>query len=217
MFHGSTRMAFEQAGYKDPRQTGATSSAPNYGPTTGIKEDISSALMQRNGESFNRNYQKLVQFYAGKGLENAEEVARRDFQSMNPIVRAMAGKKPTQEQYERVYSGLTPAQRQSVNASVSAWDWGAGMLGLNYNAVSEPRGGGLSGGSAGAPERRITPGRSGIRPVSLSSGRRPRKIRISRVLSATSRRRRSLRPRKLRLSRARGGYRRPRQRRLRLV
>lgn len=212
---GAYSFVAQQTGQKEDKAPGQVSSGKSYGPTTGIKEDISADFMRRDPSALMADFQKLVKYYASKGMDDPEAIARRDFQAMNPVVKAMSGKKPTEEQDAKIMASMSESQRNSVNKAVAGWNWGANVLGVDYSPVSEPRG--SSGGAAAAfrPARRISfGGRStGMRKISTGS----RRIRIGKIGGGKVRK---LRSRKIRLSSS-GSRRlrstRPRMRRIRLV
>lgn len=203
---------------------------PVYSATSGMREDFYTAMVRRDEEKLANTYQRLVAYYADKGAENPVQNAVRDLRYMNPIVRAFGNRKPTADEYRKVYEGLAEDQKQDVDTAIANWNWAANRLNVTFNPIStgraEPGSAAISiapgaGGSAlpaatrggGGPQ--IQPARisyrgaprglsiASLRPGGRFGGRpsfRRARIRVGRI--------RSLRPRRLRL-------RAPRRRRLR--
>jgi len=209
----------EQNGIKDPKASQGSSNFV-YGPTSGMREDMQSALMRRDYGALREAYAKMVAYYTNRGMKDPESIVNRDFEAMNPIIRGMGGKKPTDEQYDLIYSKMTDAQKESVNASLKAWDWGANVLGIQYNPISGQGGGSLKVPSIG---RQSSPSRA-----SSSGLKSPSSFRVRRISIGSARKSVGTRSRRLGLSsrfskmrrlspKLASGQRRPAMRRLRLA
>lgn len=206
----------EQLGLMSERTAGNVKPGVYYSATSGIREDIQSSMMQRDARDFDAAYNRLVDYYRKKGIENPEGVAARDFMMLHPTIRGFGGKKPTQDEWDRVFSRMTQEQRGAVNNAIGAWDWASQRIGVSYQPFAGAGGGGAGlgaiGAGLGAGARRS---RLGTRRVSLRRGRRrgrrrgARRLRLrrgrSRSLSASTGRIRvpRLRSRRLRLPRPR--------------
>lgn len=181
---------------------------------------MQSALMRRDSGALREAYAKMVAYYTNRGMKDPETIVNRDFEAMNPIIRGMGGKKPTDEQYDLIYSKMTDAQKESVNASLKAWDWGANVLGIQYNPISGQGGGSLKVPSIG---RQSSPSRA-----SSSGLKSPPSFRVRRISIGSARKSVGTRSRRLGLSsrfskmrrlspKLASGQRRPAMRRLRLA
>jgi len=128
------------------------SSGPNYQPTTIIRRDLSdavSALFEAREAKDSvkaqaallegqRQMKKLEDFYTAKYVAlgddelTAREKASRDvwndYQSLNPVVAGLLGKRPTQAQYELLQKGLTGERGALAKRGVEAWQNGAWEL-----------------------------------------------------------------------------------------
>ena len=187
---GVLRYQNEQAGFLQDKEAGNVKPGQYYSPTSGIREDLKADMVAQDPNRLARDFKKLVDYYTSKGLKNPQSVAVNDFKQMHPAVQAMGGKKPTTEQYDSVYKGLSDAQRASVNKSVAAWNWGANTLGINYSPFASVSLGQVSGGSVPRvpAARRISIGGVGRAVSGLRSKLRGVSTRLKLPRKSTARR-----------------------------
>jgi integrase len=131
-----------------PDRPAMVKSGINYTPTYGIKEELISAMMQNDPTGVQAAYDKLLRFYAKRGDEQPEKAANRDVQNLNPTLRGFGGKKPTDEEFERVMAALNDAQRAKVNSTMDSWRQAADQLGVNVSEFKSPGGSAAPAGTS---------------------------------------------------------------------
>lgn len=187
---GVLRYQNEQAGFLQDKEAGNVKPGQYYSPTSGIREDLKADMVAQDQNRLSRDFKKLVDYYTSKGLKNPQSVAVNDFKQMHPAVQAMGGKKPTTEQYDSVYKGLSDAQRASVDKSVAAWNWGAKTLGINYSPFASVSLGQVPGGSVPRvpAARRISIGSVGRAVSGIRSKLRGASMRLKTPRRSSARR-----------------------------
>jgi len=122
---------------------------PSYGPTTVIRRNLGDAvgrwfMASKEGDATRAASElatakteiaKLEEFHYRKYLaagkdeftarKNAQKDTFNDYQDINPVVAAMLGKRPTEEQYQLIMSGITGDRRAVVDQGMAAWKAGA--------------------------------------------------------------------------------------------
>ena len=153
-------------------ETRMTSGGPLYGPTTIIRRDLGQAVSDL-GEARDaknpvkaqaaiveaeRQKKKLSDFYTAKYMaagddeltarEKAERDVWNDYQSINPVVAGLLGKRPTQAQYELLQQNITGQRGAVAKKAVEYWQNGAWELFGREGVVSREEVQTARGGSA---------------------------------------------------------------------
>lgn len=169
--YGNLTQQAQRLGYA-PDRSGNVKSGINYTPTYGMREDMISAMMDRDSSKLTDAYLRMVAYYQKKGLDKPEQAAIRELHVLHPATRGMGGKKPTQEQMQNMLALMGDGQRKSVYNAINAWEWAANQLGTQFTGYSGQRGTSFSPITpASATRTRAVPRISPARFV--SSGRRP--------------------------------------------
>lgn len=144
----------------------------NYTPVYGMRERLQAAMNEQDADKFDAAIQDFTEFYTQKGMENPEKIVRREVQSLNPMMRGMGGKKPTEEEWEKAKVSLSPSQKEAVEKSVRAWQWGMDRIGADTPLFKGTSGGGAGYKVSTPPERKSSQSGIRLRPMSanLSSG-----------------------------------------------